>query len=432
MSLDLEITPPRTLKGQARVPGDKSISHRAVMLGALAEGDTQIENFLMGADCLATVRCLAAMGVDFTGPDEQECLTVHGRGAAALREPADVLDAGNSGTTIRLLLGILAGLPFFSVITGDASLRRRPMKRVTVPLTRMGARIWGRQEGNFAPLAVQGGQLEGFNYFSPVASAQVKSALLLAGLFARGQTSVTEPASSRDHTERMLQYFGVSLRIEGRTVSLTGGQGLVGRRVVVPGDISSAAFLLVAAAVVPGSDVTVREVGVNSTRDGILEVLRAMGADIEISNRHQLGTEPVADIRVRYSRLQGVTVAGDMIPRLIDEIPILAVAGALAEGELVVRDAAELKVKESNRIATVVGELRKFGVEIDELPDGFRVRGGRPLTGATCFSHGDHRIAMAMAVAGLVARGKTVIQDVKCMDVSFPEFGCILTSLRVE
>ncbi|MBE3588721.1 MAG: 3-phosphoshikimate 1-carboxyvinyltransferase [Thermoanaerobacteraceae bacterium] len=430
--MDLEITPPRALKGEVRVPGDKSISHRAVMLGALAEGDTCIENFLMGADCLATVRCLSALGVSFTGPDDRGRLTVHGRGAGALREPEDVLDAGNSGTTMRLLLGILAGLPFFSVITGDASLRRRPMKRVTDPLSRMGADIRGRQEGNLAPLAVRGGTLQGMEYTSPVASAQVKSALLLAGLLAAGQTSVTEPAPSRDHTERMLQYFGAIIHRAGRTTRITGGQALHGRPVTVPGDISSAAFFMVAAAVVPGSAVTIRDVGVNPTRDGIIQVLKEMGADIEVFNIHEQGGEPVADVRVRHSRLRGVTVAGDLIPRLIDEIPVLAVAGALAEGELVVRDAAELKVKESNRIATVAVELKKFGVDIQELPDGLRVRGGRPLTGARCESHGDHRIAMAMTVAGLAARGKTVIQGAECMDVSFPGFDGILASLRVE
>ncbi|HHW43257.1 MAG TPA: 3-phosphoshikimate 1-carboxyvinyltransferase [Desulfotomaculum sp.] len=430
--MDLEITPPRALKGEVRVPGDKSISHRAVMLGALAEGDTCIENFLMGADCLATVRCLSALGASFTGPDDQGRLIVHGRGAGALREPEDVLDAGNSGTTMRLLLGILAGLPFFSVITGDASLRRRPMKRVTGPLSMMGADIRGRQEGNLAPLAVRGGTLQGMEYTSPVASAQVKSALLLAGLLAAGRTSVSEPALSRDHTERMLQYFGAAVHRAGCTTRITGGQTLQARPVTVPGDISSAAFLMVAAAVVPGSAVTIREVGVNPTRDGIVQVLKEMGADIEIFNIHEQSGEPVADIRVRHSRLRGVTVTGALIPRLIDEIPVLAVAGALAEGELVVRDAAELKVKESNRIATVAVELKKFGVDIQELPDGLQVRGGRPLTGARCASHGDHRIAMAMTVAGMAARGKTVIQGAECVDVSFPGFDGSLASLRVE
>ncbi|MGB9802571.1 3-phosphoshikimate 1-carboxyvinyltransferase [Desulfofundulus sp.] len=430
--MNLEITPPRALRGSVRVSGDKSISHRATMLGALAEGDTQIENFLMGADCLATVKCLAQMGVTFTGPGENGRLVVHGRGPGALKEPENVLDAGNSGTTIRLLLGILAGLPFFSVITGDASLRRRPMKRVTGPLSRMGASIWGRQGANLAPLAVRGGELQGAEFHLPVASAQVKSALLLAGLLARGETRVVEPAPSRDHTERMLQYFGAEIGKEGLTVWIKGGQVLSGRRVTVPGDISSAAFLLVAAAVIPGSDVTIREVGVNPTRNGIVEVLQAMSADLEVFNRHELGGEPVADIRVRHSRLRGVTIGGELIPRLIDEIPVLAVAGALAEGELVVRDASELKVKESNRIATVVQELKKFGVEIEALDDGLRVRGGRPLTGASCNSHGDHRIAMAMAVAGLAARGKTVIRDAGCVDVSFPGFAGILSSLRVD
>lgn len=427
-----EIVPPKALKGSVVLPGDKSISHRAALLGALAEGETQVENFLAGEDCLATIRCLAAMGVTFKGPDERGRLVVHGRGRKGLREPADVLNAANSGTTMRLLLGVLAGCPFFSVITGDASLRRRPMGRVVEPLSRMGAGIWGRQGGRFAPLAVRGGELEAISYTLPVASAQVKSAILLAGLFARGETRITEPVPTRDHTERMLEQFGAKVRREGRTLCIRGGQGLAACRVVVPGDISSAAFLMVAAAVVPGSDVTLRGVGVNPTRDGIIEVLRQMGADMEISNRCYLGNEPVADIRVRYSRLTGVTIGGEIIPRLIDEIPVLAVAGALAEGETVIKDAGELRVKESDRLETVADGLRRLGAEVEVMPDGLRIRGGRPLTGTVVQSHGDHRVAMAMAVAGLVARGKTQVHDTACVDVSFPGFAGILNSLRVD
>jgi len=431
--MNLLINPVGPLTGIVNVPGDKSISHRAVMLGALAEGDTRIENFLPGADCLSTVRCFKALGVRFSGPEADNTLIVHGRGIDALHEPSDVLDAGNSGTTMRLMLGILSGLPFFSVLTGDASLRRRPMARVTAPLKQMGAQIDGRSGGETAPLAIRGGRLHGINYTSPVASAQVKSALLLAGLFAEGETSITEPARSRDHTERMLQHFGVSPVVEGNTVKITGGRKLRARPVPVPGDISSAAFLLVAASVVPGSDITINNVGVNPTRDGIIEVLQRMGADITLFNRRFAAGEPVADIRVRAAVLRGVTVAGEVIPRLIDEIPVLAVAGALAEGETVIRDAAELKVKESNRIAAMVTELGKMGVDIGELPDGLVVRGsGRPPTGAVCDSHGDHRVAMACAVAGLAARGTTTVRDADCVDVSFPGFTGILALLGVK
>ncbi|OAT86546.1 3-phosphoshikimate 1-carboxyvinyltransferase [Desulfotomaculum copahuensis] len=430
--MDLTVNPAGPLTGTVTVPGDKSISHRAVMLGALAEGDTRIENFLPGDDCLSTVRCLKAMGVRFSGPDSDGALTVHGRGAAALQEPADVLDAGNSGTTMRLLLGILAGLPFFSVLSGDASLRRRPMARVSAPLKQMGARIDGRGNGELAPLSIRGGALRGIDFHSPVASAQVKSAVLLAGLLADGETSVTEPVRSRDHTERMLHYFGARLTVDGLTVRLAGGQKLTAQPVPVPGDISSAAFLLVAASLLPGSDLTIANVGVNPTRDGILDVLGRMGADITPCNRRTAAGEPVADIRVRAAALHGVSVGGALIPRLIDEIPVLAVAGALATGETVIRDAAELKVKESNRIATMVAELGKMGAEIAELPDGLVVRGGRPLRGALCDSHGDHRVAMACAVAGLTARGATTVRDAACVDVSFPGFTGILASLGVK
>lgn len=418
------------MRGAVRVPGDKSISHRAVMLGALASGDTCIENFLAGEDCLATVRCFRELGVEIAGPTGENTLFVRGRGPDALREPADVLDAANSGTTMRLLAGILAGLPFFSVLTGDPSLRRRPMRRVTGPLREMGARIWGRQGGEYAPLAVCGGGLHGICYTLPVASAQVKSALLLAGLLARGRTTVTEPMASRDHTERLLKYFGARLEIAGNTISLEGGQQLSGRSLKVPGDISSAAFFMVAGACTPDSDLIIRGVGINPTRSGIIDVLRKMGAELELLNEREVSGEPVADIRVKSSPLKGVVVAGDMIPRLLDEVPALAVAGAVASGETVIRDAAELKVKESNRLAVLTEELHKFNAAVEELPDGLVIRGGRPLRGAVCASHGDHRIAMAMAVAGLVARGKTVVKNAECVAVSFPGFFDALNSLR--
>jgi len=428
--MDFAVEPVRSFRGTVNAPGDKSISHRAVMLGALAEGDTAVENFLAGEDCLATVRCLQEMGVQFTGPLENDILIVHGRGPEALLEPADVLNAANSGTTMRLLAGILAGLPFFSVLSGDRSLRRRPMRRVTGPLKEMGAKIWGRRDGEFAPLAIRGGGLQGISYRLPVASAQVKSALLLAGLFARGETAITEPAPSRDHTERLLQYFGAGVKITGNTISLKGGQRLTGRPVKIPGDISAAAFFLVAGACTLGSDLFLPGVGVNPTRTGILDVLKQMGANLEVLNRREVNGEPVADLRVTGSPLKGTVIAGELIPRLIDEIPVLAVAAAVAEGETVIRDAAELKVKESDRLAVLAAELRKFNADLEELPDGLLIRGGRPLRGAVCRSHGDHRIAMALTVAGLLARGRTVVKDAGCAAVSFPRFYDVLNSLR--
>jgi len=427
--MDLTIKPAGPLIGTISVPGDKSISHRAVMLGALAEGDTQIENFLAGADCLATVDCFRKLGIEIDGP-AGGVLTVRGRGLDGLREPVEVLDAANSGTTMRLLSGVLAGQPFFSVITGDASLRRRPMARVTGPLKQMGACIMGRRNDSLAPLAIRGGGLKALDFVSPVASAQVKSAVLLAGLFADGETVVTEPYRSRNHTELMLEHFGARVQVSASSVRLKGGPVLKGRRVVVPGDISSAAFFLVAAAMVPGSDITVAGVGVNPTRSGMLAVLQEMGADLQLLNQRELNGERVADIRVRFSRLKGVTVAGELIPALIDEVPVLAVAAAAAEGITEIRDAAELKVKESNRIATVVEELRKLGADLEELPDGLKIRGGRSLKGAVCKSHGDHRIAMALVVAGLVAAGETCVRDAGCIDISFPGFADVLKLLR--
>lgn len=423
------ISSPKSLTGIVKVPGDKSISHRAVMLGALAEGDTRIENFLPGEDCVSTVNCFKAMGVEFTVEEGGTVVTVHGGGVRGLREPTSVLDAGNSGTTMRLLLGILAGQPFFSVITGDGSLVKRPMARVTGLLSQMGAGIWGRQGANYAPLAVKGGKLKGARINSPVASAQVKSAVLLAGLFAEGETTLVEPALSRDHTERMLGQFGAEVTRRGNEVSVKGEPLLKGCNILVPGDISSAAFIIVAASIVPGSDVTITGVGVNPTRDGILEVLRKMGADITVFNDKIINGEPVADIRVRYAPLRGVEIGGDMIPRLIDEIPVLAVAAATAAGETVIRDAAELKVKETNRIRSVVEELGKLGADIRERPDGMTIRGGR-LQGAVCSSKGDHRMAMSAAVAGLAAQGQTEILEAECVNISFPGFFNLLNSLR--
>ncbi|AQS58590.1 3-phosphoshikimate 1-carboxyvinyltransferase [Desulforamulus ferrireducens] len=427
----LTIKPVRQLKGQITVPGDKSISHRAVMLGALARGTTVVENFLMGEDCLATVNCFKELGVHIEGPVDGR-LTIQGAGLDGLREPARVLDAGNSGTTTRLMLGILAGQPFCSVITGDESLNKRPMARVTKPLSQMGAVFLGRQDNNLLPLAVRGGKLKPIDFISPVASAQIKSAVLLAGLFAHGQTSVTEPTVSRDHTERMLRYFGAEVTTSGTTVTVQGRPRLEGNRLRVPGDISSAAFFMVAAAIIPDSQITLEGVGINPTRSGIIEVLQQMGAQVRLINQRQYGQEPVADIIIAGGELRSTEIAGAMIPKLIDEIPVLAVAAACAKGTTVFRDAGELRVKESDRIAALATELAKFGTAVEELPDGLMIHGGTTLTGTTCRSYGDHRMAMAMAVAGLAAQGQTVIEDAGCMAVSYPGFVDALNKLSVE
>ena len=423
----LIVRPARTLTGEIAVPGDKSISHRALMLGAIAEGETVIENFLAGEDCLATLTCLRALGVAITDPAGGR-VHVAGQGLMGLSEPRDVLDAKNSGTTMRLLLGILAGQSFFSVITGDASLRRRPMGRVTQPLRTMGARIMGRAGGELAPLAISGGSLRAIEFTSPVASAQVKSAVLLAGLYAAGETVVTEPALSRDHTERMLELFGVPVKREGLSVAVTGGSVLKGVSLRVPGDISSAAFLMVAACIVPNAVVTIKGVGLNPTRTGIIDALRAMGAQIDVKVQNA-GPEPWGDVTVTSSALRGTEVSGKLIPRLIDEIPVLTVAAACAAGKTVIRDAAELKYKESNRLQTMAVELARLGVAVEELPDGLVINGGRPLKGATVQSYGDHRVAMSLAVAGLVATGETVIQDARAINVSFPGFVATLRHL---
>lgn len=416
----MRVEPVRTLRGELTVPGDKSISHRAVLLGALAEGRTEITGFLPGADCLSTIACLRRLGVAIE--QEGDRVTVHGAGWYALREPEDVLDVGNSGTTIRLLAGVLATQPFHSVLVGDASIARRPMRRVTAPLRAMGAHIDGRADGEYTPLAIRGGPLSAIHHVSPVASAQVKSALLLAGLQADGETAVTEPQRSRDHTERMLQAFGAELTLCGTTVRVRGGQRLTGQRVEVPGDISSAAFFLVAAALVPGSDLVVRGVGLNPTRTGILDVLKAMGAEVEVEETGEACGEPVGDVRVRHAPLAATAIGGDLIPRLIDELPVIAVLATQAEGVTVIRDAQELRVKETDRIATVVAELSKMGARIEATPDGMIIHGPTPLVGARCDSYGDHRIGMALAVAGLIADGPTEIARAEAVAVSFPDF----------
>jgi 3-phosphoshikimate 1-carboxyvinyltransferase len=422
--MSLVVAPGPALRGTVRVPGDKSISHRAVLLGALARGATSVDGFLRAEDCLATVRCVRALGIEVD--DDGERLTVHG---GALRPPGDVLDVGNSGTTIRLLTGILAGQPFRSTISGDASIRRRPMDRIAEPLRRMGARITGGDGGRLAPLTIEGGALRAIAYTTPVASAQVKSAILLAALFAGGETAVTEPSLSRDHTERMLAGFGVPVVREGLTVRLRGPAAPAAAPVRVPGDISSAAFFLVAAAIVPGSAVTVREVGLNPTRTGVLDVLRAMGASVEIENERDTGGEPAGDVTVRAAALHGTAIGGELIPRLIDELPVLAVAASVADGETIIRDAAELRVKESDRIAALARELGAVGARVEAQADGLAIRGVPRLRGGRAASGGDHRVAMALAVAGLRAAGPVTVDDTDCIRTSFPGFEDTLRTL---
>jgi len=413
-----------SLQGHIRVPGDKSISHRALMLGAIAQGETQIQGLLLGEDPRSTASCFRAMGAEISELNT-ELVRVEGIGLGLLQEPVDILSAGNSGTTMRLMLGLLASHPgrFFTV-TGDSSLRSRPMSRVVKPLQQMGAQIWGRQGSSLAPLAIQGQQLSPIHYQSPIASAQVKSCILLAGLMTEGQTTVTEPALSRDHSERMLRAFGAEIKLDPETNSatITGPAQLTGQNVIVPGDISSAAFWLVAAAIVPGSELWVENVGVNPTRTGILEALEMMGADIEIENQRVVAGEPVADLRVRSSSLKACEIAGDLIPRLIDEIPILAVAAVFAQGTTVIRDAAELRVKESDRIAVIASQLNRMGARVTELPDGLEITGGTPLTGIDVDSHTDHRIAMSLAIAALNASGTTTINRAEAAAISYPDF----------
>lgn len=397
------------------------------MLGAIARGTTRVSGFLRAEDCLATLRCLRALGASVN--DRGSDLEIEG---GPLREPEEILDVGNSGTTIRLLAGLLAGHPFHSVLTGDASIRRRPVDRVAEPLRRMGARITGRQGGRLAPIAIDGGGLRGISYATPVASAQVKSALLLAGLFAEGETAVREPSQSRDHTERMLGLFGAAVIRDGMTTRLRGPQTLRGASVRVPGDLSSAAFFLVGAAMVPGSELTAADVGLNPTRTGVLDALKMMGADLEVRDLREQDGEPVGTVLVRGSRLHGATIGGDLIPRTIDELPVLAVAACIAEGETVIRDAAELRVKESDRIVTLAGELRRLGAKVEAQPDGLAIAGGARLHGAHVHSGGDHRMAMALAIAGLCADGPVTIDDTACIETSFPGFADALRTLAAR
>ncbi|WP_054743156.1 3-phosphoshikimate 1-carboxyvinyltransferase [Cellulosilyticum ruminicola] len=420
------IQPINSLKGTIEVPADKSISHRAVMFGSLALGTTHITNFLMGADCLSTISCFRKLGIDIeiNGSD----VVVHGKGLQGLTKSEEILDCGNSGTTVRLISGILSGQDFETTLTGDTSIQKRPMKRVILPLSQMGATIEAK-DNNFCPMHIKPHALKGITYESPVASAQVKSSILLAGLYADSPTTVNEPFVSRDHTERMLEALGATLVREGTKVTIMPCNELHAIPIVVPGDISSAAFFMVAGLIVPGSDLIINNVGINPTRRGILDVLLEMGGDITLLNECIVGGEPVCDMRVRYSKLHGTTVGGSVIPTLIDEIPVLAVAALFASGTTVIKDAKELRIKESDRIEAMTTELHKMGAKITPQEDGFIIEGDNTLHGATLETYHDHRIAMSLAIASLLASSPSTLLNSEIVSISFPNFFELLETL---
>lgn len=417
------------LNGTITVPGDKSISHRSIMLGALSKGTTHISGFLTGEDCLSTVSCFRKMGIDIEINDTN--VTVNGKGLYGLSKPNETLYVGNSGTTLRLMTGILSAQDFSCDITGDESIQKRPMDRVSIPLSLMGANISGTDKNGklCAPLHIDGSKLNAIEYKLPVASAQVKSAILLAAMYAKGETTVIEPEPTRDHTEIMLNYLGANIKHVGNRIICTPVPELYAHDITVPADISSAAYFITAGLICPDSVITIKNVGVNPTRTGITDIYLKMGADITFSNEMTVCGEATADITVRYSKLKGTVIGGDIIPRLIDEIPIIAVAACFAQGTTIIKDAQELKVKESNRIKTVVEELTKMGADIKETDDGMIINGTGSLKGAVTESHNDHRIAMACAIAGLMAEGKTQINDSQCVDISFPGYFELLESL---
>jgi len=428
----LRVVGPATgLRGEVSVPGDKSISHRSVILGALAKGKTHIIGFLNADDCLKTAAALQALGVKIDNLGQAD-MVVHGVGLRGLRDPGKPLDLGNSGTGMRLLMGVLAGQDFTTTLTGDESLHRRPMDRLAIPLGQMGIEVSGQGERCTSPVTIYGGQPRAITYHTPMASAQVKSAVLLAGLYADGTTTVIEPAPSRDHTERMLAAFGAEITVNGLQGSVVGSPKLRGQEIVVPGDFSSAAFLLAAGLVTPDSQVTVRNVLLNRTRTGLLDILQRMGADVEVADRRQVSGEERGSITARTSQLIATEVGGDEIPRMLDEVPILALLATQAEGQTVIRDAAELRVKESDRLATTAQVLRAFGADIEEQPDGLVIAGPTRLHGATVNSYGDHRIAMTAAIAGLIAAGETIVKDTACIDTSFPGFADSLGQIGGE
>lgn len=422
----IELAAVSGLKGKVTIPGDKSISHRCIMFGSIAKGTTEVHNFLQGADCKATMNCFRSLGIEIE--EKNDVILVHGNGLHGLKAPENILDVGNSGTTTRLISGILAGQPFDSKLSGDESLNSRPMKRIMEPLTQMGANITSILRNNCAPLYIAPGRLHGIHYDSPVASAQVKSCLLLAGLYADGETSVTEPSLSRNHTELMLKEFGADIRSTyalnstKATAAIRPCKELYAQKITVPGDISSAAYFIAAGLIVPDSEILIQNVGINPTRAGMLKVCEDMGGDITLLHERIEGGEPIADILVRTSRLHGVTIGGDIIPTLIDEIPVIAVMAAVADGTTVIKDAAELKVKETDRIETVSDNLAAMGCRVTPTDDGMIIDGGRPLHGANIHTLLDHRIAMAFSIAALVAEGTTKILDSQCVDVSYPTF----------
>lgn len=415
----LKINGIEKIHGTITVPGDKSISHRAVMLGSISRGKSTIKGFLQGEDCLSTIACFRQMGVEIQ--QQRDHVVIYGNGIGGLREPENILDAGNSGTTMRLIAGILAGQGFLSVVTGDSSLRKRPMARITAPLRQMGAFIDGRVDGKLAPLVIRGGALKGIDYTLPVSSAQVKSAVLLAGLYADGITRVTEPVQSRDHTERMLRAFGGIIECQAETVSVRQSH-LVGQAVEVPGDISSAAFFMVAAAVKPGSELIIKNVGLNPTRTGIIDVLKNMGADITIESIRSSGGEEIGDLHIIGRQLQGTDINKGLLPRLIDEIPVIAIAASMAQGKTTISGAEELRFKESDRITAMVTEMTKLGISVKELPDGMEILGPNRIGGGIVESYGDHRIAMALAIGGLFSDEGVSINQPQCINISFPEF----------
>ncbi|MBC7319577.1 3-phosphoshikimate 1-carboxyvinyltransferase [bacterium] len=424
----MKIEPKRKgIRAEIRVNGDKSISHRVAIFSSMSKGISEIENFSSARDCYSTIECLSALGVEI---EIDKTIKIRGVGIRGFKEPSDILNAGNSGTTIRLLSGLLAGQPFFSVLTGDDSLRRRPMDRVIVPLSLMGAECWARENNKFPPMAVKGRYpLKPIDYKLPIASAQVKSALIIAGLLAEGESKITEPLPSRDHTERLLPAFGAKLTKSGNTVTVYGGQELEGQKIYIPGDFSSASFFITAGLIVPGSEILIKDVGLNPGRIGLLNVIKRMGGEIEIYHKEEVLNEPVGDILVKSSQLEGTTVSKEEIPILIDEVPLIAVLGAYAEGKTVVKGAEELRVKESDRIKAIATEFKKLGVNIEEFPDGFIVSGPSIPNGGIVESYNDHRIAMALAIAGLSARGSIYINNEECVSISFPDFWDIMSRL---
>ncbi len=414
------VTPHSSLKGELIVPGDKSISHRSIMFGALAQGCTEVSHFLQGADCLSTISCFQKLGISIENTGS--AIYVHGKGLHGLQAPSSILDAGNSGTTTRLISGILAGQSFTTTLTGDASIQKRPMKRIMDPLAQMGASIHSLETLNCAPFQIVGGPLKGIHYTSPVASAQVKSCVLLAGLYADGKTTVTEPYVSRNHTEVLLSAFGANITTEHTSASILPNPHLEGQKVVVPGDISSATYFIAAGLLTPNSELLLKDVGINPTRDGIIKVAKDMGGSITLINKRTQCGEPIADILVKSSSLHGITIEGSVIPTLIDEIPMIAVMAAYAKGTTIIKDAAELKVKESNRIDIMVEQLSAMGASIEGTDDGMIITGGKELHGAIINPHLDHRIAMSFAIAGLMASSPTTITDAECVEISYPTF----------